>query len=692
MIYQSENSECALACLAMIGWHHGYRTDLATLRQKANVSTRGASLRDILAIATLMRLSARVVSVEPSTLRQLRLPAVAHWDMAHFVVVRAVGRRQVTIHDPARGVVKLPMAEVGKHLTGIAIEFERLPDFVEVDSFKPVRLRELLVGSGKLGASLSIMLTLALATQALAVVIPLYFQIIIDRILPRQSLDTLLLVGWLFSLLVALEWALRLCRNFIALKLSRRLTLFLSESLLARLLKLPLGFFETRNITDLLGKFDSLEEVRSILAEDVVRIVSDGLMVVVGVVILACYGTLLLGTVIGCAGLYLAYRITTFDRFRLLNEEQIYRRVSQRSHLLETIQRMQAVKLGCAEDLRRIEWTRLLASDVDGDLALKRWRAKFDLAREGTLGLQTVLATLIAFAGVLHGELTVGQVVAFLTYMRLFSMSAFGLIEVVSKASVLGLHLNRLADVVRHPTEAVTDELIAHHALDGQSTHLRVRGLTFSYPASPILFEDVSFDVKRGDRLVITGPSGCGKSTLIKVLLKLHVPTDGNVWKEGHSIKATKRNVWLAKVGVVMQGDRLFSGSIRENVALGQTAIDDAMVHSACELACVAEDIDALPLRYETLAGDLGAALSGGQMQRVLIARALYRQPTLLVMDEGTANLDGHSEARILHNLKRAGITTIQAAHRQQVIADATAIVDLAPGALRVPRSARIVL
>lgn len=677
LIYQSENSECALACLAMIGWHFGYRSDLATLRQKVVVSSRGANLNDILAIAAAMKLTARAVSVEPATLNRLRLPAVAHWDMAHFVVICSVGRHHITIHDPARGVVKMPMTEIGKHLTGIAVEFEKAQDFAPVNSYRPVKLRELIRGAGGLGASLTVMLFLALTTQALTIAIPLYFQITIDRILPKPSVNALLLVSWLFLLLVGLEWSLRLCRNFIALKLSRRLTLFLSESLLARLLALPLVFFETRNITDLLGKFDSLEEVRSILAEDVVKILSDGLMLAIGIVVLACYGMLLLTTVVGCVLLYVGYRVLTFDRFRLLNEEQIYRRVAQKAHLLETVQRVQAVKLSGAENNRRTEWTRLLASDVDGDLALKRWRVKFDLARDGTLGLETVLATMLAFMGVMDGTLTLGQVIAFLTYKRIFTMSAFSLIEVISKASVLGLHLNRLADVVRHPPEAAPVFTGVGAAESDSSSIFHASNLAFGYPAAAMLFQDISFVVRRGDRLVITGPSGCGKSTLIKVLLKLHPPLHGDVWKEGRSIRQEERNAWLGNIGAVMQGDRLFGGSIRENVALGDLLIDDQRVREACELACIDADIQTLPLRYETLVGDLGAALSGGQMQRVLIARALYRRPAVLIMDEGTANLDSQSEAQILRNLREAGITTIQAAHRQQVIEDATVIVDL---------------
>ncbi|NID16522.1 peptidase domain-containing ABC transporter [Luteibacter yeojuensis] len=675
IVHQSENAECALACVVMIAWYHGYRTDLTTFRHRTGISNRGASLGDLLGMARLARLDARVVSVEPETLARLRLPAIAHWDMSHFVVIRAVGRKGVVVHDPGRGVVTVPTADIGRHLTGIAVEMAPAVGFVPSDDHRRVRLGELVPSLGKLWSSLASLLVLSLVCQGLALASPYFFQVAIDRLLPGHDMHVLWLAGGFFSLLVVLEWALRSLRNVIALVLSRRLTLQLYASLLTRLMRLPMTFFETRNTADLLGKFDAMDEVRAILSEDAVAIATDALMVLVGLAILLAYGSLLTCSVVAGVAAYLCYRFATFSRFRLANEDQIFHKVSQRAHVLETVQRMQAVKLAQAEETRADGWFRLLTRDLDGDLAIKSWRARYMHARDGFSGVETIVSGLLAFTAVLHGDLTIGMVVAFLTYKRLFSVSAVNLVEVGFKVRVLGIHLERLADILRYPEEVVPSGE-PDPAPDDEPV-LEARGLAFAYAGEPVLFENLDFRLARGERLAVVGPSGCGKSTLLKTLLRLHLPTTGTVLRGSTAMAGVSRAAWLNGIAAVMQGDRLFSGSIRENVALGSVVVDDARVAWACGIACVAEEIEALPLGYESLVGELGVTLSAGQVQRIIIARAVYRRPVLLFMDEGTANLDSQTEARVLDNLRALRMTIVHAAHRSQVVQDATQILDM---------------
>lgn len=675
ILYQSENAECALACVAMIAWYHGYRTDVATLRQLSRLSNRGATLADLLSVAAVARLEARVVEVAPESLSRLQTPAILHWDMSHFVVVRRVGRRRITIHDPGRGIVSVPMAEIGQHLSGIAVEFSTAPNFEQIDAYRRVRLGELVTARGTLWVRLAPLLVLSLACQVLALASPLFFQVAIDKAVPGRDFHALCLAGAFFALLVVLEWSLRSLRHVLALAVSRRLTLQLYATLQKKLLSLPLVFFETRNTADLLGKFDAMDEVRSILSDDAVAMVTDGLVVIVGFCILLAYGPWLTGAVVAGVAAYLCYRFSTFSRFRLANEEQVFHKVSQRGHILETVQRVQAVKLARAEGIRSRAWLHLLGRDLDGDILLKTYRARYAHARDGISGVETVVSGLLAMAGVLQGELTIGMVVAFLTYRRIFAVSAVNLVEVGFKVRVLGIHLDRLADVVRHPEEPSSAPVGAQGREDDGA--IEACGISFAYVGCPPLFEDLGFRLEAGERLVITGPSGCGKSTLIKTLLRLHLPAAGEIWRGAVAMSSVPRNRWLQGVGSVMQGDRLFSGSIRENIALGSDTIDDERVVEACRLACIEEEIGALPLRYESLVGELGVTLSAGQVQRIIIARALYRRPSLIIMDEGTANLDGETEARVLANLRRMRITTIHAAHRRQVIEDATSRLDL---------------
>jgi ATP-binding cassette subfamily B protein RaxB len=273
--------------------------------------------------------------------------------------------------------------------------------------------------------------------------------------------------------------------------------------------------------------------------------------------------------------------------------------------------------------------------------------------------------------------MTAGMLFAFFTYKRFFTTSTLTFIETVFKVRVLSLHLDRLADVIRTESEPMDNATLEFDSLTFDQP-LIVQNLMFSYPGDQHpLISNLSFVINPGDRIVLAGPSGTGKSTIIKIILKLIEPQQGTI-KLGNLVQGgVTRQRWLSNVGTVMQNDRLFSGSVRENIAFGDAEIDDAMVIAAAELACVHVDIERFPMGYDTLVGEMGGAMSGGQIQRILIARALYKKPTLLVMDEGTANLDQETEALVLRKIQGLGISVIQAAHRPQVIADATRVIHL---------------
>lgn len=678
VILQGEHSECGLACIAMISGFHGHAIDIALLRARAGASPRGTSLRDLIRIGALIGLESRVVKVEPETIDRLKLPAILHWDMSHFVVLKRVSRRRVEIHDPNHGAVYLGKEELGRHLSGIAIELRPGEAFTKKNEFRRITISDLTANTFGILPKLTPILLIAAVAQLLAIIAPYYFQIAIDRVVPYSDFSVL---GWmtlLFLGLAVVDWLVRYARNAAALQLGFLLNVHMSERLLSRLLRMPLSYFESRSVSGVVAKFESLEEIRSVICEDAVMVLVEGLMCTAMIILLFMYSPGMALIAISSVAAYTIYQTLSFKRFRLLLAQHIVRNAQQRDHLLQSVRNAIVMKAGSAERQRESEWKGLFSRATQDDLAIRRARSAFQTAREGFLAFDTILIGFLALGQVMAGSMTIGMVIAFLTYKRLFSGSAMGLVEVSFKVHAVRVHLDNLIDLMAAAEEApATENQSSAVSLDFDAP-LHVDDISFQYPGAPkAIIDGFSAVIQSGERVAIRGGSGVGKTTLLKILLGLIEPESGGVRLGQNPITLENRRAWLSRIGVVLQGEALFSGSVRENIAFGAEVVDDARIAYAANLACIDHEIEAMPMGYETHLGDRGGTLSGGQAQRVLIARALYRRPSMLIMDEGTANLDLATESQILANIASLGITVIHAAHRQQVIDDALKVISL---------------
>jgi ATP-binding cassette, subfamily B, bacterial CvaB/MchF/RaxB len=683
VIYQSVAAECGLACIAMITAWHGRPIDLHTLRERCQASARGVTLNQLLDMAGLMLLDKRVVQVTPENLHRLQMPAILHWDLSHFVVLKAVRRGHAVLHDPDRGEIRLKLADLSHHLTGIAIELTPGAGFIAKDERVPLRIFDLTGGFSWRFGRLGLMTALALASQVLMVLIPYYFQIVIDDIVPAHDMGLLNWLVLLFTGFILLDWSIKHLRNSLTFHFSAALNDHLSRGLFARLIRLPLPFFENRNFTDVVSRFDSLDEIRSLISEDAVNFIVEGLMFIVIFCVLLAYDMWLVLWMILFMLIYILSRWLADGQYQRANQEQVVREVMERSHMTETVRAMQTIKTFGAERLRLAHWHQHLANATNAGLKINRKKAGFALLRDNLITLESVGSLYLAAQLIVSGDLSLGMMFAFFTYKRLFISSCLTLTETVFKVRMLNVHLDRLADIALAQTEPQTTMQPAFDISQPicgpiRGGPIRVHKVGFTYPGNKVpAFSNLSFQVKPGERIVLVGPSGAGKTSFLKVLLQLFPVQDGEIWIGEGLLTAIPRATWLATIGAVMQNDQLFSSSIRENIAFGAVEIDDQQIIEAAKLACILPDIEALPMQFETKVMDLGAGLSAGQIQRILIARALYRRPQMLVMDEGTANLDQALEAQILSNIRQLGITVIQAAHRPQVIADATQVISL---------------
>jgi ATP-binding cassette subfamily B protein RaxB len=677
LIRQTEAAECGLACLAMVASYHGHRTDLNSLRRRYPVSLKGVTLRDLIEIAARLGLAGRPLRIELDHLSQLRLPAILHWDMVHFVVLKAYKRKGIVVHDPAAGEKWIPIAEVARHFTGVVAELSPTEAFCRMDERVRLPFSEFLSGMSRDTHVLVQILVLSAVIEILTLAAPFYMQLTVDEVIARGDVDLLLVLGLGFALLLLIKVASTATRSFIILILQNTLSFQIGARLFHHLLRLPLSFFEKRHIGDILSRFGSIEPIRNMLAEGLITGLIDGLMSVLMLALMFTYSVQLGVVVLSAFTLYAALRLALFRTFRQRNETAIHCKANENSTFIETVRAVQSLKLLNRENEREGQWLNRYAAFVNANVRLGRAKISFKAMNDTIFGLENVITIYLAARLALDNLITVGMIFAFVSYKLQFAERTALLIEKLVDLRILGLHLERLADIALTPLERGHDQELSYmRPIRGA---IELRNVSFRYAETePLILRDVNLCVAPGQFVTIMGPSGCGKTTLVKIMLGLLEPTAGEVLIDGLPLCQIGRRVYREQIGAVMQEDQLLSGSIADNICFFDTTFDPRRMIECTRIAGIHDDIMTMPMSYNSLIGDMGSSLSSGQKQRVLLARALYRGPKILFLDEGTAHLDTEKEKEINANLRCLNMTRVSIAHRPEITHGADMIVHLA--------------
>ncbi len=674
---QTEAAECGLASLGMIACFHGHRIDLAGLRRRFTVSLKGATLAYLMQVAGRLHLAPRPLRLELDELPQLRAPCILHWDLNHFVVLRSVDARAAVVHDPAFGVRRMPLAEVSRHFTGIALELSPTSEFHPADDRRPVHLRDLLGPVVGLKRSLSQVFILALALQAIAVVSPFYMQWAIDGAVVSADRDLLTVLGLGFLMLAVIQVALSLLRSWVVLYLSTTLNLQWLANVFSHLLKLPVSWFEKRHLGDVVSRFGAVNNIQRTLTSSFVEALIDGAMTIATFAMMVVYSATLTAVAACAVALYGTMRWLFYDPLRRATEEHIVHTAKQQSHFLETVRGVQSIKLFGRQEERRSRWLNLVVDAVNADLATQKLGLGFRSANGLVFGVERVAIVWLGATLILDSAFSVGMLFAFMAYKDQFSARVAGLIDKVIELRMLNLQGERLADIVLTAPEEQSSPL----PVDAIDASLEVRALSFRYSdMEPFVLLNCAFAVAPSESVAIVGPSGGGKTTLLKLMLGLLAPTDGKILAGGIDIQKLGIDRYRKLVGTVMQDDQLFAGSIADNVSFFDPSPDQAAVEHFARVAAVHDDIVAMPMGYNTLIGDMGAALSGGQKQRILLARALYKRPRILFLDEATSALDVQKERAVNDSIRSLNLTRIIIAHRPETIASAERVIVLQGG------------
>jgi ATP-binding cassette subfamily B protein RaxB len=673
---QTEATECGLACMSMIASFHGFDTDLPALRRRFSPSLKGLTLVDLIRIGATLELAGRAVRLEPEELPLLRLPCILHWDFRHFVVLERVHRDHVLLVDPALGERRMSLKELSLHFSGMALELVPTPAFQPRRERQEISLRGLMGRARGVGHGLLKIFLLALALEVFSIVAPFYPEWVTDQAIATGDRHLLVVLAIGFGLVMLIHVATEAVRTWSVTTFSTLVNIQWLANVFRHLLNLPLDYFGKRHIGDIVSRFDSVNTIQQSLTVGFVESVLDGLMSIGTLTIMLFYnGRLSLISVLAVA-LYALLRASLYGALRMSNQKQIVFAARGKSLLMESVRGIQSVRLfGKAND-RLARWQNLVVGEKNCDLRTRRLQLMAGTGNHLIFGLETIMVTYFGALAVIDGSLSLGMLFAFLSYRGQFTARFTSLIDKIYELRILKLHATRLADIVLTVPEP--EETMRAPDSDEFVPTLEVRNLSYGYSRSGTrILDDFDLRIGVGEAVAIVGPSGCGKTTLLKLLAGLLMPHSGEVIAGGIPIRQLGLANYRALIGVVMQEDRLFAGSIAENISFFDPTPDFTWISECAEMASVHSDIRAMPMGYYTYIGDMGSALSAGQRQRIMLARALYRRPKLLLLDEATSHLDVANERAVNSAMRKLNITRIIVAHRPETIASADRVIDL---------------
>ncbi|AWH29258.1 ABC transporter [Stenotrophomonas sp. YAU14A_MKIMI4_1] len=684
MIYQAESSECALACLAMVGASLGMDIPLLELRERFPISLKGSTLRDVVELADKMQLAARSLRCEMADLPRLQLPALLHWDFEHFVVLVAISGDTAIIHDPAHGVQHLRLAEVSHHFTGIAVELTPRPAFAVQRVDKRFTLAALLRTSRGVFGYVGQVLWITLFLELFALLSPLLLKTVIDTGLAHRDMDFITAITAGFAGVALLHGMVALARDYVLLHFGTRFNAQFMGALIQRMMRLPLGFYSKRCIGDLVDRYQSTNAIRQTLTGALPRVLLDGLIALAALGIIAAISPPMAGIALATFLIYLTARLCLFQRTRRFAEDAVKARSEENSHVIETLRGMQPIKIFAKEHERLGAWTNHYSRLVNADMRAGIMASAQGAAKVTLLGLDMAASVYVGALLVANGSISLGLLFALFVYKAHFAAKAMALAEQVMELRLVGLHMDRLSEIAVSPIEQDPADSRGVPEAARYDFRIELDGINARFaPQEKLVLRDVSLKVQRGDFIALTGPSGSGKTTLFKALLGLLDLESGQIRLNGEDIQGYDLQQYRRLFGVVMQEDMLLTGSILDNIAFFTSSPDETRARQCAQTALILDDIDAMPMKFNSRIGDLGSALSGGQKQRILLARALYHEPRILLLDEGTANLDEALERRLLDNLVALGITCVSIAHRPETIRRANRVYHVEAGTVQ---------
>ncbi|ERT11339.1 peptidase domain-containing ABC transporter [Photorhabdus temperata] len=674
--YQESIADCGLACISMILCHYGYNTTLKELKGNNSFHSRGLRLKDLLEISENNKLNTNVYSLDVDEINLLKKPCILHWDMNHFVILEKVNKNKFFILDPEKGEKILSINEISKHFTGVAIELTPAPEFKKRSSFnkKTIKLIDLFKSSKGLSSALLKIFAISILIESITLTIPIGIQLIMDHVIVTK--DTLLLSSICIFLIffTLVKTFSDIIRSYMSLSINILLDIQWKNSLFSHLLKIPIHYFSSRKLGDIQSRFNSIEDIRETFCNNIVDLIIDFLMIIGLLSMMIIYGGSLTIVVILFSALYFLVKIIVYKIYKNASDKKIQDEATINSFFMESLYSMPTIKvLGILTNRQRIY--------NDKVKTLNKSEIKKNKIEIITNALSSIIIALdqivILWVGsylVINSTITIGMFIAFNTYRGQFSDRITNIINKSVELKLLSLHNERLSGI------ALQEKEIFKKYIDSENydiASLELSHVSYTYDESNYTISDFSIKIEGGESVAIVGPSGAGKSTLIKIMSGLIKPQSGEVLFNNIDIYSLGINNYRKNISCILQEDKLFSGTIAENISGFDDDIDMEYVTECAIKANIHNEIISFPMGYYTQLSELGGSISGGQKQRIMIARALYKKPKIIFMDEATSHLDTNNESIVNKSIANLNVTRIIVAHRESTIQSADRVIHL---------------
>jgi ATP-binding cassette subfamily B protein len=672
-----ERADCGAACLAMVLAYHGKHVRLDELREMTSTNRDGVDAFAVTQTARRYGMRAHGVAADIDALDALSPGSILHWEFNHFVVFERVGRKGVYIVDPALGRRRLSLQVFRRAYTGVGIVFEPGDDFqpAALKSSGTWRYLRPLLGQFRM---LTRVLVASVLIRLLALALPLLTALIVNDIAPHSDQHLLIVLGAAMAALVGYYFLASLLRAHLLLELRTRLDVRLTTTFVEHLVELPYLFFLRRSAGDLMMRLQSNAVVREILTTGALSALLDGTLASLYLILLAALSPPLAVLVYWLGLLQVVVLLLSWRRNQQLMSESLQVEAKAQGFTYQLLAGIETLKAAGAERRAARHWEGLYIDQVNVAVARGRLDAIVE-AVVGALQMGSPLAVLVCGAfQVLNGGISLGTMLAAAALATGFLEPLATLVTTGLEVQLIRSYMERINDVLDTPREQEGQAVASARRLTG---HVRADAVSFAYGSlAPPVVRNVSLEVQPGQRLGIVGRSGSGKSTLAHLLLGFYGPSSGRILFDGKDLTQLDVHSLRSQLGIVTQRPYLFGSSIRENINLTHPAIPFHAVVDAAKLACIHDEIVAMPMEYDTLLLDDGASLSGGQRQRIALARALVHRPAILLLDEATSDLDSVTEQLILSHLDSLPCTTIVIAHRMSTIRNADTILVMDQG------------
>jgi ATP-binding cassette, subfamily B, bacterial len=676
-VRQLEAADCGAVCLGMVLAHFGKRVPMDELREMTGTDRDGVDALAIVRAARQYGLRARGVSADIDALGHLPRGSILHWEFSHFVVFERRTRAGVVVVDPATGRRRVPLDAFRRSYTGVAITFDRGEDFQRSGSPARGTWRYLRPILGQTRALRRVLLTSVLI-RLFALALPLLTGLLVDEILPRDDRHLLFVLMAAVGAVAAYYLVVSLLRAHLLLQMRTRLDVDLTLGFVDHLVDLPFAFFLQRSAGDLMMRLQSNTMVREILTTGALSAILDGTLATLYLVLLFAVSPPLAAAVVVLGVLEVGTLLLTWRRNQRLMAESLQVEAKAQGYAYELLSGIETLKSSGAEHRAADHWAGLFVDQVNVTLTRGRLGASVDSVM-GSLRVASPLVVLL-YGGyqVLNDALSLGTMLAVAALATGFLEPLAALVSTGVQVQLLSSYMERINDVLDSAREQEGEHRPPAPRLQGR---VAAEGVFFSYGRlAPPVVQDVSLAIEPGQHVAVVGRSGSGKSTLARLLLGLYAPSAGRILFDGRDLAELEVVSVRRQLGIVTQQPYLFGATIRENIALTDPSLPMEAVVRAAELACIADDISSMPMGYETVLLDGGSSLSGGQHQRIALARALVHRPAVLLLDEATSELDTVTERQVYENLSRLGCTTIVIAHRLSTIVDADVILVMEGG------------